>query len=100
MERGNVDQVDPVAPRGQPAGMTAWPTPNVEDCGRSRRQEAGQQLAEAFAIQLPRALMQPGGLVAGSIVGRDRFGLRRMGVSTTGHAMFPPMSAFCGDYSV
>src|SRR5262245_15241953 len=92
MERSNVDEVDLISPRGQPAGMTAGSTADVEDHGRCRRQKASQQLAGAFAIQLASALVQPVGLVARGIVGGDRLGLRGMVVSPAAHPVLPPMS--------
>src|SRR5262245_36762444 len=87
MEWSNVEEVNLIALRGQPAGMAARPATDVEDRGRRRRQEAPQQLAGAFAIQLTGALKQPDGLVAGGVVSGDCFG--RWGVyhSTTGHGV-------------
>jgi hypothetical protein len=94
MQRGNVDEVDLIPARGQPAGVTAGPTADVEDHGRCRGQKASQQLAGAFAIELASALVQPVGFVTRGIVGGDRLGLRGMGVVTTGHPFLPGMSAF------
>src|SRR5689334_17170847 len=97
MEWSNVDEVNLIAPAGQPAGMAAGPAADVEDRGRRRRQKTSQQLAGAFAIQLTGALKQPDGLVAGGVVGGNRFG--RWGVyhSTTGHTLLSRKAAFRGE---
>src|SRR5262249_57490302 len=93
MERGDVDQVDLVGPRGQPAGVTARPAADVEDRGRRRGQEAAQELARAFAVQLASALVESVGLVAGGVVGGDRFGLGGVWVYAGGHLSLPMMPA-------
>src|SRR5262245_28325864 len=97
MEWSNVEEVNLIALRGQPAGMAARPAADVEDRGRRRRQEASHQLAGAFAIQLTGARKQPADRVAGGVVGGDGFG--RWGVYrfTTGHALLSRKAVFRGE---
>src|SRR5262249_17253308 len=97
VERSEVDEVNLVAPRGQPAGMATRPAADVEDRGRRRRQETPQQLAGAFAIQLASALMQPVGLVARRVVGGDRFGPWGRYHSMRNHALLSPKAAVHGE---
>src|SRR5262245_36323786 len=92
MKGSNVDEVDVIPTRPQPAGMSAWPATDVEDRGGRRRQKACQQLARAFAIELTGALMQPAGLGAGGVVCGDRF--RRWGMYHTRSTVMPYWAIF------
>ena len=47
VERNRVDQRDPVPARGQPTRVITWAAANVENIGRWRGQEAGQQFLRA-----------------------------------------------------
>src|SRR5262249_45703136 len=64
---------------------------------RRRGQEAAQELARAFAVQLASALVESVGLVAGGVVGGDRFGLGGVWVYAGGHLSLPMMPALRTD---
>src|SRR5262249_16088777 len=71
---------------------TARPAADVKDLGRRR----GQKPAQEFAVQLPRALLEPVGLVARGVVRGYRFRECRLRVRVADHRFLPIPSTYDG----
>jgi hypothetical protein len=78
MQRSHVNQVNLIALFGKPAGMTTWPTTDIQNLGWHRREKTLEKLTRTFTINLTRTRVQSGRLISGGIVVSDFLGLWRM----------------------
>lgn len=77
MQRSDVDQVQLIALCGQPAGMTARPSTDIQDRGWRWREESREKLTRALTLKLTAAGMQSIRFVSGGVVLSDLSGPRR-----------------------
>jgi hypothetical protein len=77
MQRSDVNQVNLVALFGKPAGMTAWPTTDIQNYSWYRRKKTLKKFTRTFTVKLPCTGMQSVHLISGSIVVSNFLGFRR-----------------------